>query len=137
MSLTNETRQLIIANNIDKAHQAIKDAKMLLDAGSFVGALNRIYYGIFYIISALAIKHEYSTSKHSQLIGWFNKNYVRHNKIDRSIGKFIYLAFDRRMEGDYNALSKFNYNDISDDFKKMKETIKVIEELIHSDEEDT
>jgi len=137
MSLTNETRQLIIANNIDKAHQAIKDAKMLLNAESFVGALNRIYYGVFYIISALAIKHQYSTPKHSQLIGWFNKNYVRHNKIDRGIGKFIYLAFDRRMEGDYNALSTFNYDDIADDLEKMKETIKTIEEIIQSDEKST
>lgn len=72
MSLADETKKLIIENNINKAHQAIKDAKMLLNADSFVGALNRIYYGIFYIISALGIKHEYSTSKHSQLIGWFN-----------------------------------------------------------------
>ena len=89
----------------------------------------------FYIISALAIKHEYSTSKHSQLIGWFNKKYVRHNKVDRSIGKFIYLAFDRRMEGDYNALATFNYNDIADDLEKMQETIETIKKIIHSDEE--
>ena len=50
MTLTDDTRQLIISNNIDKAQQAIKDAKMLLNSESFVGALNRIYYGIFYII---------------------------------------------------------------------------------------
>ena len=40
MNLTDETRKLIIENNIDKAYQAIKDATMLL---SYVGELNRIY----------------------------------------------------------------------------------------------
>ncbi len=36
MTLTDETRQLIISNSIDKAHQAIKDAKMLLNSESNV-----------------------------------------------------------------------------------------------------
>jgi len=31
-------------------------------------AENRIYYAIYYIVSALAIKNDYSTSKHSQLL---------------------------------------------------------------------
>ena len=43
-------------------------------------ALNRIYYGIFYIVSALAIKNRFSTANHSQLIGWFNTNYVKTSK---------------------------------------------------------
>jgi hypothetical protein len=70
-----------------------------LQSHSFTGALNRIYYGIFYILSALANKHHFSTSKHTQLIAWFNKNFVRTGKIDREIGKFVHLAFDRRMDG--------------------------------------
>lgn len=38
------------------------------------------------------------------------------------------------MEGDYNALSTFNYEEIADDLEKMKETIKAIEKIIRSDE---
>ncbi len=41
------------------------------------------------------------------------------------------------MKGDYNALSAFNYDDIAGDLEKMKETIKTIEEIIHSDEKST
>lgn len=130
MTLTNETRQIIIENNIYKAHQAVKDAEMLLKANSFTGALNRIYYGIFYIISALAIKHKFSTSNHSQLIGWFNKNFVRNLKVERKIGKIVHYAFDQRMEGDYNVLSEFFYDDIADDFENMKKVISTVEKLI-------
>lgn len=135
MTLTQEARKSIIENSILKSHQAIHDAELLLNSNSYIGALNRIYYGIFYIISALAIKHGFSASKHSQLIGWFNKNYVRNSKVDRKIGKFIHLAFHRRMDGDYNALVEFCYNDVAEDLVSMKETIAVIEDIINSIEE--
>ena len=130
MTLSNETRNILINNNIDKAHQAIKDAEMLLNAKSFTGALNRIYYGIYYIINALAIKNKYSTSKHSQLIGWFNKNFVRNLKVERKIGKIIHFAFDRRMESDYNAFSDFQFDDVLEDLENMKKVISVVEKLV-------
>ncbi len=130
MTLTNETRQIIIENNVCKAHQAVKDAEMLLKANSYTGALNRIYYGIFYIISALAIKHKFSTSNHSQLIGWFNKNFVKSFKVERNIGKIVHYAFDQRMDGDYNALSEFFYDDIADDLENMKKVMSTVEKLV-------
>ena len=39
-------------------------------------AVNRIYYGLYYAVTALAIKHRFETSKHLQLIGWFNKEFI-------------------------------------------------------------
>ncbi len=41
-------------------------------------AVNRILcLRSFYMLSALALKHGFSTSKHKQLIGWFNKQFVK------------------------------------------------------------
>ena len=128
-----KTRKLIIQHNISKSHNAIEDAKFLLERESLHGALNRIYYGIFYIISALAVKQKFKTSKHSQLIGWFNKNYVRNNIVDRKIGKFIHTAFEQRQESDYNPLAEFTTEDVCEDLERMKEVIRTIESLVLSD----
>lgn len=65
------------------------------------------------------------------MIGWFNKNFVRNNKISRQIGKFVHEAFDKRMKGDYDVLVKFDLEDVLQDFENMKNTIKVIKELIN------
>ena len=137
MTLTTEDRSLLISHNIKKSNQAIKDAETLLKTNSLTGALNRIYYGIFYIISALAIKHQFSTSKHSQMIGWFNKNYVRNFIVTREIGKIVHDAFDKRMKGDYDILVEFDFEDVSVDLKNMKKTISVIKTLIETEEAST
>ena len=137
MTLNNDSREILINHNIQKAYQAIKDAEMLLNSRSFTGTLNRIYYGIFYIISALGIKYKYTTSKHSQLIGWFNKNFVRNNKVERKIGKIIYNAFEQRMESDYNPIAKFCYEEVVEAMENMKEVIFVIEKLIKESENKT
>ncbi len=133
MSLSVESRRNIIKHLIMKAHKAEQDVKLLLKSDSFVSATNRMYYGIFYIISALAVKNEFSTSKHSQLIGWFNKNFVRYSKVEPKIGRIIHNAFDQRQEADYNPLSNFQYDDLFEDFKNMQEVIRVVEKLINEE----
>ena len=132
MTLSNDSRQAIIDNSIHNAHQAITDAEMLLEAKSFSGAINRIYYGIYNIISALAIMHDFSASKHTQLIGWFNKNYVRNSRVERNIGKIVHNAFDQRIEGDYNPLANFSCEEVAEDLVNMKLVIKTVESLITS-----
>lgn len=130
MTLIEKNREMIIHHYIKKSYQAIDDAETLLGKRSFTGALNRIYYGIFYILSALAVKNKFSTLKHSQLIGWFNKNYVKSEKVDRKIGRIIHSAFDQRMESDYDPLSEFHYEEIEENLANMKKVISSIEKLV-------
>ncbi len=44
---------------------------------------------MFYSLLALAIAYKYETSKHAQIIGWFNKNFVHEGKFDERFGKII------------------------------------------------
>ncbi len=131
MTLSEENRIVIIENNIQKSHQSIKDAEILFKSEGFSGALNRIYYSIFYIISALAIKFNYKTSKHTQLIGWFNKNFVKNHKVDKKIGKLVQKAFDQRMEGDYDVLSEFCFDETKEALADAKEIIRVVKDIIN------
>ena len=82
MTLHDEDRNALITYRIKKAEEAIEDVQFLLDNDKMNLAVNRIYYGMFYILTALALKNKFETSKHLQLIGWFNKNFVKENLID-------------------------------------------------------
>ena len=86
---------------------------------------------MFYIISALALKNNFSTSNHSQLIGWFNKNYVKEKIVERKIGRMIYRAFKQRMKSDYNLLHKFSIEDAEIGLSDLKEVIQSVNELIN------
>ena len=72
----------IINHRREKAFDTLKDIETLLQSNLLNTAMNRIYYAGFYIVSALALIDNFSTSKHKQLIGYFNKNYVHSGKIE-------------------------------------------------------
>lgn len=130
MTLTENNRKDLIIHNTNKAISTQKEVEFLIKNKYYALALNRIYYGMFYIISAIAIKDGFSTSNHSQIIGWFNKNYVKENKVDRTIGRMIYRAFEQRMKSDYNILHKFTNEDAIIGSNDLKEVIKSVSELI-------
>ena len=68
MTITEKDREILIKYRIDQAHEAIEAAKILIDSNKLKSAANRIYYGMFYILSALALKHKFRTSRHQGLI---------------------------------------------------------------------
>jgi uncharacterized protein (UPF0332 family) len=97
--------------------------------------MNRIYYGIYYMLSAVAIRENFNTAKHQQLIGWFNKTYVKTDIVERTYGKVIREAFENRMEGDYNVLAEFTEEKVKQAFADMQEVIAAIESLLEQKEE--
>ena len=104
MTITEKDREILINYRIDQAHEAIEATKILIDNNKLKSAVNRIYYGMFYILSALALKYKFSTSKHQGIIAWFNKNFLKDKKIDRKYGPILSDAFENRSESDYGVL---------------------------------
>jgi len=130
MNLNNEDRELLINNYLEKARTTIKKVEFLVDNNEYQLAVNRIYYGIYYSLSALAIRHRYSTSKHAQLIGWFNRTFVKAGAIEKSFSKIIRKAFENRMEGDYNVFADFSKEEVEESLKEMKIVIQALDKLI-------
>ena len=83
----------IIEYRINQANQVINEVELLIQNQFYVLAVNRIYYGMFYILLALSLKHGFKTSKHSSLIGWFNKEFVKTREVDKNMTKFSYSTF--------------------------------------------
>ena len=132
MTLTETNRKDLIIHNTEKAYSTQKEVEFLIENKYYSLALNRIYYGMFYILSAIALKNGFATSNHSQLIGWFNKNYVKENKVNRKIGRMIYRAFEQRMKSDYNILHTFTLEDAKIGLSNLNELIKSVNELLNS-----
>jgi uncharacterized protein (UPF0332 family) len=130
MSLTNEDRAALIQVYKDKSCEAINTAEFLIQNNQLSVAADRIYYGIYYMLSAVALKDRFKTSKHEQLIGWFNKTYINTNLIDRKYGKIIQNAFENRMKSDYDVFFKLTREKVEQAFAEMKEVIAEIEKLI-------
>jgi uncharacterized protein (UPF0332 family) len=125
-----EQRQELIRYRIEQAKETAKEADLMLQNNLLRGAVNRIYYAMFYMLLALALKYEFTTSKHGQLIGWFNKNFIKNEVFDKEYGKILREAFDFRQQGDYGIFTELVEEDVENKFNLMHEFIAILSEYI-------
>ena len=81
MTLEEKDRLTLIKYRVEKAKKTAEDARFCIESDKLHLAVNRIYYGSFYILTALALKHQFASSKHQSLIGWFKKTLWKKNFI--------------------------------------------------------
>lgn len=104
--------KIIVKNWIFKSDEALNEAKINVDTNCLQSAQNRLYYAIFYAVSALAKSSGFITSKHSQLLGWFNKEFVKTGIIPKEIAKIYVETYEFRQKSDYTFSFKPNIEKI-------------------------
>lgn len=120
----------LIQYKIDKAFETFSEVQVHLDHKYLATAMNRIYYSGFYMVSALAMLDGFSTSKHKQLISYFNKEYVHSGKIDKETGKILNKAYDNRIILDYHDFAYLTKSEIEEYQQKMKVLLDVLKKMI-------
>ncbi|KFD41466.1 hypothetical protein DK28_0208745 [Peptococcaceae bacterium SCADC1_2_3] len=116
----------LISYRRKRAKEALEDAERLVNAGSLFSAVNRIYYSMFYEVTALLLIKNLSASRHSGIRSLFNKKYVKTGKVRIEMGKFFARMFEFRQKGDYGDFVEFEEKKV----KEWLDTEKVfIEEL--------
>jgi hypothetical protein len=110
----------LIKYRIEQAEKTIQEISLLITNGLYKTAVNRVYYGMFYMLLALALKHNFKTSKHRQLIGWFNQNFIKPGTIDTKYGKIINHAFENRSDSDYGIFIEFTKEEVEEMHNEMK-----------------
>lgn len=123
-------RQSLVDYRLRQSTDTIELAHFLAISEKYVIAVNRIYYGMYYALTALALKNGFETSKHGQLIGWFNKEFIATKKLDSQFGKILRNAFQNRTKGDYDAFIDFPRNEVDLMLVEMTDFINEIKKLL-------
>jgi len=89
---------------LEQAEEALSEADLLLNAGHFRGAINRAYYAMFYAIQILVVKNKVKVSKHSGVISYFDREFVKPGIIDKEFSKWLHRLFDLRQDADYGDM---------------------------------
>ncbi len=130
MTLSDKDRSTMIKYRLEQANETITDVELLIENNRFRSALNRIYYGMFYSLLALALEYKFESSKHAQIIGWFNKNFVHEGKFDEKFGKIINKAFNKRTKSDYDTFVETDKETVLEMLSEMKEFIDEIKKFL-------
>lgn len=126
-------KNILIQKAFEKADEALKTAELNLNNDLLSAAQNRIYYAIFYAVNALAYKFGFITSKHGQLLSWFNKKFIHEEAIfDIELFKIYKYNFDNRQKSDYDFMYTPQKQDLELSYKDAQYFIKILKDYINN-----
>ena len=107
MSVEADNKKMLAQYRLEQAGESLDEAKFLLSGEkSPRSIIHRVYYAMFYAILALLIYEPYSSSKHSGVLGYFNRRFIKAGVFDREMGRWVNKAFELRQRGDYREYFK-------------------------------
>ncbi len=96
------TTKDLVLYRLEAAKENLDSAKILLKAGAFKAANNRAYYAIFDAVNAIHALNGNAYKRHKDVIGNFNKEYVKTGIFSRTLGRKISEAEEIRHASDYD-----------------------------------
>jgi len=114
----------------ERAKETLKDAKVMLDNASLFSTVNRIYYSIFYEVTALLLIKGLSPSKHSGVRSMFNREFIKTGIVKEEYGDFYNKIFEFRQKGDYGDFVEFEKEKVKDWLEKAEECITALDKII-------
>lgn len=127
-----DSKSELINYRLQRAYEALEDARILAGASRWNTCVNRLYYACFYSVSALLIQHGLSSSKHTGMRSLFNRHYVKTGKVAKEMAQIYNDLFERRQESDYLDFIRFKESQVLPWISKAEAFVKHIGAIINS-----
>ena len=125
-----DKRKELMQYRLDMAKERLHSSRVLLDAGSYKDSIGRSYYAMFTSVRALLALEGQDFSKHAGVIGYFQKEYIKTELIDKKYSKYISQAFQIRNNTDYADFFIVSHEDAKEQYERATEFLQVIEKYI-------
>ena len=122
----------LLRYRMQQANETLHEAEILFNQSAYRGTINRAYYAIFYSVVALLATKKLGTSKHSGVIGLFDREFVKTGLFPRELSRSLRLAFDRRQTHDYGEVSQIDEPTAQEALNDAKMFISTVESYLHS-----
>lgn len=109
-----------------KAKDLISQSKLLFENQKYDGSINRSYYAIFNAIRSLLALLKIDSSKHTGVLSFFDKHFVKTGIFEKEYSQIAHSAFDTRQDNDYED---FYVPSKEESKKQLSEANKFIEEI--------
>lgn len=113
-----------------RAKETLEEARIMLDNEKLFAAVNRIYYSIFYEVMALLLTKGLSSSKHTGIRSYFNREFVKPAIIKKEFGRFYNKIFEFRQRGDYEDFVEFSKAEVKQWLDRAEKFIVEIDRII-------
>jgi len=123
MSTCEEDKQKLIDYWFKKSEESIESAKNESENGRLSFAVNRLYYSMFYAMTAILTVKGETYSKHSGVRAVLHRDFIKTGEIDLEIGKLYDELFNARHQADYTPLIEFEEKVINRQIKEVENAV--------------
>jgi len=133
--MTVKDKQIQLAKyRLKQAEESLDEAVFLLSGRkSPRSIINRIYYGMFYAVLALLIFEPFSSSKHSGVLSYFNKRFIKEGIFPEELGSSINKAFELRQGGDYREYVELTVEQVDPFIEKARVFIEKVGDYLRKE----
>ena len=124
-------KQILAKYRLEQAEESLEEAIFLMSGNkSPRSVINRAYYSMFYAILALLIYEPYSSSKHSGVLSYFNRCFIKEGIFKKDLGRWVNRAFELRRRGDYREYFELSNNEVAPYIQRAEEFLKAIKKYL-------
>jgi uncharacterized protein (UPF0332 family) len=116
----------------DMAEESLEAARREYEAEAYSFVVNRIYYSVFYAVSAALLDRQLSFAKHSGVRAAFHQHIIKEALLDVEWGKYYDRLFEDRQEGDNLAFVSFDQDYVKAQLANPEQFLSVLKLLITS-----
>ena len=115
---------------MERANEMLEAAKKNLEIGQYKTSLNRSYYAIFHAMRAANILKSFDSSKHSGVIAYFNREYLKSGILEKSLSVIIKNSAFLREKSDYDDFFIASRKDAEKQLEDANAFVMVIEQFL-------
>ncbi|CDA67604.1 MAG: HEPN domain-containing protein [Lachnospiraceae bacterium] len=115
---------------MERANEMLEAAKKNLEIGQYKTSLNRSYYAIFHAMRAANILKGFDSSKHSGVIAYFNREYLKSGILEKSLSVIIKNSAFLREKSDYDDFFIASRKDAEKQLEDANAFVMVIEQFL-------
>lgn len=115
---------------MNKARRSLDDATLLCKKSSYDSSVSLAYYAAFHAIQALLLTKGMAFSKHAQVKGAFNKEFIHTGIFPKNFTGIIERLFKDRQIGDYEYGECIKEAEAKKNISDSKTVIKAIAEYL-------
>ncbi len=99
--MLDEARSSYVKYRLATAEEELENAKLMYEHGRLKASMNRSYYSIFHAMRSVLAIDSIDFKKHSGVISYFTKEYIKTGIFDKKYSNIIRKASAARNNSDY------------------------------------
>ncbi len=115
---------------LHQARESLQEAAGLSQMSFWRGTINRAYYAMFYAVLALAVLRQQITNKHSGVLAFFDREFVKTGIFEKEMSRSFHRAFESRQNNDYGEFFSVNEEEAKQILEEASNFVSSVEKYI-------